>query len=399
MSHGWTSLGGCSRDTRGVVSCWGENDYGQRGAGQPAFETKPRQVLAGPSEGLAANGAWTCALRAEGKLECFAQADFFTEKTLAGSAEIEGVRALTLSDNFACAIVGGGEARCWGVSFKGVLAPTGSPDGLVRIAGLSDLVQIAAGDEHVCAARRDHVIRCWGLGTTGQLGDGHVDPPTPSSLVGDSAHKSHTPLTVTGPTGPIKALAATNTASCAATDEALWCWGAAGRLIGREVTGPVQPRVVHSGKVKSLDGRGSSLCALGEAGDLWCWGGAARVGKPLDPKAEGPLKRMTVPLAPSVAVAVGEAHGCLLSETGDVWCWGQNDYGQLGDGTTIDRMAPVKVAGLGGRAVQIAAGTWHSCARLDSGAIECWGSKTAPLEFGEREEPTKVVGLAPYVIP
>ena len=32
--------------------------------------------------------------------------------------------------------------------------------------------------------------------------------------------------------------------------------------------------------------------------------------------------------------------------SGEVYCWGWNQYGQLGDGTTIDRPLPTKVVGL-----------------------------------------------------
>ncbi len=54
-------------------------------------------------------------------------------------------------------------------------------------------------------------------------------------------------------------------------------------------------------------------------------------------------------------------------------CWGSNSNGQLGDGTTTDRHAPVQVTGLPAKATQVAAGGRHTCALLTDGTVWCWG--------------------------
>ena len=69
----------------------------------------------------------------------------------------------------------------------------------------------------------------------------------------------------------------------------------------------------------------------------------------------------------------GDFHTCARMADGTARCWGRNDHAQLGDGTTVDRPAPVAVAGLRGVA-EIAAGTTFACARLDDGAVRCWGT-------------------------
>src|SRR5439155_10844007 len=45
------------------------------------------------------------------------------------------------------------------------------------------------------------------------------------------------------------------------------------------------------------------------------------------------------------ALAAGGGHSLALKKDGTVWAWGHNDVGQLGDGTVIDRHAPVQVCG------------------------------------------------------
>lgn len=71
-------------------------------------------------------------------------------------------------------------------------------------------------------------------------------------------------------------------------------------------------------------------------------------------------------------VAVGTSHACALAADGLVRCWGRNLYGALGDGTAVDRTAPVAVA-LPPGAVSIAVGESHSCASMRDNTVFCWG--------------------------
>ena len=56
-----------------------------------------------------------------------------------------------------------------------------------------------------------------------------------------------------------------------------------------------------------------------------------------------------------VAIAGGGYHSLALKSDGTVWAWGYNGYGQLGDGSTTNRLTPVPVSGLTG-VVAIAGG-------------------------------------------
>ena len=95
-------------------------------------------------------------------------------------------------------------------------------------------------------------------------------------------------------------------------------------------------------------------------------------------------------------LSAGDKHNCTTLDNGSVMCWGSNSDGQIGDGTTTDRLIPVIVAGLT-NVKSISAGQKHTCTALDNGSAKCWGSNSnGRLGDGttaERLIPVIVAGL------
>ena len=110
-----------------------------------------------------------------------------------------------------------------------------------------------------------------------------------------------------------------------------------------------------------------------------------------------PLARPYTRCAPCSTVATGTGHSCTLTTAGGVKCWGFNNHGQLGDGTTTDRLTPVDVIGLASGVAAVAAGEHDTCALTTSGGLKFWGDgrfgKLGNGSTSDRLTPFDVAGL------
>jgi alpha-tubulin suppressor-like RCC1 family protein len=217
----------------------------------------------------------------------------------------------------------------------------------------NDWVALDAARFRACGLRADGTVWCWGMGDAGQRGDGTLDATqtTPVQVLaageapGGAAWSDWVSI-VLGGGAPSHLISGTaNPRSCGIRgDGSLWCWGMNALARG-------------DGTTEDLRSTPSRVLASGEqvGGGAWQdW----------------------------VQVVVGRAHTCGLRADGSAWCWGENEEGQLGDGTTLDRATPVQVVAAdeqpGGPAwndwTQLAAGGGkHTCGLRADGSLWCWG--------------------------
>jgi alpha-tubulin suppressor-like RCC1 family protein len=143
----------------------------------------------------------------------------------------------------------------------------------------------------------------------------------------------------------------------------------------------------------------SHTCALSAGGGVQCWGwnGEGELGDGTGVSGVTPVDVLGLQTGVT-DVESGELHSCAVKEDRHVVCWGANWAGQLGDGTTEDRLAPVAVEDIQD-AVTLAGGeTDLSCVLRQSGAVYCWGSNFngqlgAGLPDSYKTAPVAVVGL------
>ena len=382
----------------GLPFCWGSNDQGQLGANGTTRSATPVQVTAVTTPtALAAGNAFTCAL-VGGAVRCWGEnaSGELGVGSLDGGLpasnvlDVTGATALAVGASHACVIVGSGSGaavRCWGLGSDGQLGAAGAPSAQptpVSVVGLANVKAIAAGGAHTCAVRHDGVLLCWGDNRFGQLGTGDLTSRNvpAQSLIDDivdvSAGAQHT---------------------CARTSAGVvWCWGANrdGQL-GSRRRDRVTPAVVTGlTGVRSLALGERHSCALRGLADggsaVTCWGSgeAGQLGSVSAPQDYDGL-RYDPELVPSAhgpsSLSAGAGHTCVADSDGFISCWGANSEGQLGLGDTEPRDTPARVRGSTG-AVRLGAGHFHACSS-DTTNLSCWGANSAgQLGLDENTTPT-----------
>ena len=183
-------------------------------------------------------------------------------------------------------------------------------------------VQVSMGGRHACMVNGVGGVQCWGSNAAGQLGNG-------------TTITSNVPVQVTG-----------------------------------LVSGVIE---VEASRTDRTNVDTLSSCALLANGTVRCWGDGSRgqLGRGDTTDSTTPVQVETsagVPLANVTQIAAGINHFCAIS-AGNLFCWGRNDFGQIGNNTTIDQIRPVQV--LTGSVTSVSGGA-HTCA-VQEGALWCWG--------------------------
>lgn len=93
-------------------------------------------------------------------------------------------------------------------------------------------------------------------------------------------------------------------------------------------------------------------------------------------------------------ISAGYFHSCGVTTDNRAYCWGQNISGQLGDGSTTDRLRPVAVAG-GHSFAEVSAGAYYTCGITTDDRAYCWGDNgTGQLGDGTKTKRTRPVLVA-----
>ncbi len=140
--------------------------------------------------------------------------------------------------------------------------------------------------------------------------------------------------------------------------------------------GPASAAPQH-GAATRISAGGYQACAITPSKRLKCWGNNSFGQLGIGSDATDQLTPVRVPGLENVKfVDVGDYETCAILRGGRLKCWGDNGSGAVGDGTTTERREPTQVKGLTSGVVGVSVGTYHTCARLKSGRVKCWGSNT-----------------------
>jgi alpha-tubulin suppressor-like RCC1 family protein len=284
-------------------------------------------------------------------------------------------------------------AYAWGYNNVGQLGNDSTMNSSlpVQVSNSGSFKAVSAGENHNLALDTSGTVWAWGYNNYGQLGDG----TTTTAL---------TPVQVSGLSG-VTAIAAGNGHSLAVrNDGTVWAWGRNdyGELGDGTTSNSSTPVQVQglSGVTAIAADKGSSSMAVRQDGTVWAWG-YNYFGQLGDGTTDNRLTPVQVSgLSGVIAIAAGSGHSLALTSDGSVWAWGSNGVGELGDGTTTDSLTPVHVGGLSG-VTRISVSDGSSYALRSDKTVWAWGwngyGQLSDGTTNNSSTPVQVTGL-PSVI-
>jgi len=268
-------------------------------------------------------------------------------------------------------------------------APTGAQSGAQTEAALAGAVSVDGGVNFSCALLGSGQVRCWGDNAAGQLGNDALGTdsavPVPVRNVANTGNLA----------GATQLDVGTDHACARLSSGQAVCWGEGGASQlgdggGLDRDFPVTVRntantAALTGITQITAGQGHA-CARLANGQARCWGNnsAGQIGNgaaPADAFTAQAVRNAgnTANLTGVVEIDAGEFHTCARLNTGQARCWGDSDSGRLGNNAVVvDRDLPVVVRNTNGAGAlsgvtQLSTGGDHTCARLANGQARCWG--------------------------
>lgn len=238
----------CAVTTQGGVKCFGSNEAGQLGTGTTTTGPNPTPMdvltaIGGPPlagiDAIAAGGnsvvtGHTCALTNGGGLKCWGRNDGgqlgdATTVNRSVAVDVVGLAApaadVAAGAAHTCAVTQAGNLLCWGANNVNQLGVATTDTCVIIVPNVpcsksplevnfgSGVVAVAAGEFHTCALTDTGGVKCWGLNSSGQVGDG-------------TRTDRAVPVEVQGLTEGVLAITAGLDHSCALTStNGVKCWG------------------------------------------------------------------------------------------------------------------------------------------------------------------------------
>lgn len=338
----------CGVTTDNRAFCWGFNLFGELGDGSFINRSRPVAVLGAiPFRTISSGNIHNCGVTTENQAYCWGGnsvgqiGDGTAAARLAPVLVVGGLKFRQVSTGMqhTCGLTSASRIYCWGNNNFGQLGDgtTTTRFRPVSVYGSRSFRQVSAGSFHTCALTTANQAFCWGNNNQNNLGDGTTVlrrvRPTPVA----------TTLTFTQ-------ITAGYSHTCAVTAAArAFCWGSgsSGEIGDGTTTQRLRPRLVSGGlSFSRLTAGRSHTCGETTVNQGYCWGlniyGAVGDG------TDDNQRLVPVPVGGGLRfrqLSAGELFTCGKTSATLVYCWGRNDFGQVGDGTTLNRELPAAVVG------------------------------------------------------
>ncbi len=372
------------------VNTWGANNWGQLGDGTTVDKSSPVETVPPISDAVSVKNGST--------------------------------HSLALKKN--------GTVWAWGRNNYGQLGngTTNNATSPIQVSGLTNVVQIAIGITHSLALDSTYKVYAWGNNNQGQLGDGTTIKKLVPTLVlapagsTNSVYLNNVIRIAAGNSHNLAAVGVVSGGGVASFSgvQAIYAWGfnnngqlGDGTTINRSIPTKATNNggVIVGGEMVSLSGDiaagGYHSLSLNKDGTLNAWGlnGNGQLGDGTTINRLIPTRVINESGVPATTlggvttISAGGSHSLVAKSNSTVRAWGANTYGQLGDGTTVNKNFPITVASPNGAptgmlAAAVAAGGSHSLA-VSNGGVYAWGYNA----YGQLGDGTTSNRSIPTVIP
>jgi alpha-tubulin suppressor-like RCC1 family protein len=287
-----------------------------------------------------------------------------SERGLSVQVALDNAVQVEAGGSHTCALVVTKEVFCWGLNTSGQLGNGSSISSWipVKVIGISNAVSLSLGNSHSCASLSDKTVKCWGMNSDGRLGDG--------TLI------SRNYPVVARNQSDVKDIVAGYYHTCSLRYTGVVnCWGSnlAGQTAGAKLS--------SLGVATQIATQGDFSCALLIDKTVWCWGwnNARQIVGNGPNIISSPTRLLWADGA--LSLDVGNDHICIVTSESTIKCVGWNNVGQLGDGTNLNRTVPITVLQVtAATRVFMGGGGWgadFTCAVVRGQKVYCWGDNSS----------------------
>ena len=253
-----------------------------------------------------------------------------------------------------------------------------------------DWKEFSAGQDFGLAIKEDGTLWGWGKDTDGQMGDG------------SSSGAAHSyPTQIENDKDWHSIATARATAAGIKTNGTLWLWGKGSYGVNGDSSAAtlyVPTQLGTDTDWQSIDMARDTALAIKTNGTLWAWGlnndgeygnGTTSTSTNATPTQVGTETTWST-------VSVGVQFVVAIKTDGTLWTWGSNTKGQLGDGTTTDRLSPTQESGNDTDWQKAIACDNFTLAIKTDGTLWGWGSNGSSQlaaessEFGNKTSPYQI---------
>ena len=446
----------CAISDSWSLKCWGANQNGQLGTGTTTPSNSPSTVtLGGSVVAVSAGGAHTCVIldgSGSGDVKCWGDNAFgqlgdgtANQQNDASivAASVSGAISIDVGRRHTCIVSSSDSLHCWGGSGKGQVGDGSTSTQItspteIALGQNHGAVSVTSGESYTCVVASNDLPKCWGgVGSDESLGNAPSEfsgisrwtyigsserdwnnngdlnifevgvnndddnDGFPSGSDSDDSNPTVAANCDPGNYGRFSCRAATPGYYVSGSGSTVMTPASPGHYV--DVNGATSETQCPIGKFQELSGQTS--CEEARPG-YYVPGLGASEGTPCPAGKYNNQYGMTSDLACQWAeaghsvpvltkVSSGAYHSCAILDDGSVSCWGMNDNGQLGDGTRDSHLEPQKASmPMGRNAIEISAGSYHTCTLLDDGSIRCWGSNS----FGQLGDGTTIERTTPITV-